>query len=125
MDKEELKDDIIEEVDDVVELTEEEGEEATGGEGGYGNVQFKCACGYECLNLKKVALHVAQSNHKNVDVFYQKQRGKSSKGTKIGKMKISIENIGGKDGKHIEFKYPNGTWKLIQVKANGKVVDYT
>ena len=127
MDKEELKDNIMEEVDDVVELTEEEGEEATGGEGGYGNVQFKCACNYECLNAKKLAKHLANSNHKAAAVYHQKTKGKSSRGTKIGNMKNIKITKNAKGNSVVQFTYPAPTniIKKFEVTSSGDVKDIT
>lgn len=119
MDKEELKEDIMEEVNDVVELTEDEEEEITGGEAGYGNIQFQCrACGRNFLNAKKLVIHFAATSHKSAFVYRQNIKGKSSKGKKIGSGVVTCKsqrNHAGHGIYRVELSYPNGrkyTWVI-------------
>lgn len=110
MDKEELNEDIIdevEEIDNVEELTEEEGEETTGGGAGYGNVQFTCQCGKKFQLDRTWIVHALKYGCRKGTTYQQKTHGKLSQGNKIGGVNSTIIELR-KDKKFARVKYPNG-----------------
>ena len=131
MDKEELKEDIMEEIDDVVELTEDEEEQITGGEAGYGNIQFHCKCGCKFLRAKKWAIHLSQRRCSYGYIFYQKEKGKFSKGnfaTKGGnivKVTYNVDRRPGRSGMNVTLHYPNGRKYIWKVTSGGVKQDPT
>ena len=131
MDKEELNEEEIQEVegfeegevedlttedagelteDEIVELTEEEGEETTGGAVGYGNVQYKCECGANFIRDIHWAEHCLKKKHNKCTIYQQKIKGKNSPGKRIGRAndtRIQLKKVPGNQYK-ATITYPNG-----------------
>ena len=89
---------------EVQDLTEEEGEETTGGVAGYGNIQFVCQCKQSFINEYQLLNHLRKRSCTYADMYEQKRKGKYSAGKHIGKVKVK------RTKKNIQLNYPNGAY---------------